>query len=629
MNMKKNQKKLTAWVVVMAMILSAATGFISKPAEVRAEEIIGTQEEISTENLTEQPAIEKPTEETTTEKSTEESATENPTEEPTTEKATEEPTTEQETPDPKEYNLIAHRGYSGYAPENSMPAFEKAVAAGFKTIELDVIRCKPDASGKATWVLSHNNSLKNTMGVDKDITDLTYSQILKYSYTKGNNIAAYSNLKIVSFEQILQYIKKCKDSGNPVRWQIEIKAADVDNYTQYFEEELVKPVLNAGVEECVSFSSFHYSYLKQIKAASQDKLKTWFLSTILDEDALDYAQKCKAEGISFKGTTANTSKEMIDLALQKGFRLGAYTINSTVVMGVYYQWGVRNFATDNLSPMDVSMEMLTGKYSTKLFSCTLKNTSYDYDNTRKLPDVTVTYKGEKLIEGRNYTLSYTNNKNPGTATVYISGINNCKDEVKQTYKIVVPKVKGFKIKKTKATSVTMSWDKAKHATGYIVYQYNYSKKKYVAIKTISKNTTTSYKAKKLSSATKYKFRVKAYVQADKKTHKSSACSAKTTYTTPVKAKITSVKRYQGYKRLKVKWAKHARCTGYQVKISTDKAMKKVVGSYYISGKSKNKIKIKKLSAKKTYYVKVRAYLKNGKTKIYGAYSSVKKSKGQK
>ena len=36
--------------------------------------------------------------------------------------------------------------------------------------------------------------------------------------------------------------------------------------------------------------------------------------------------------------------------------------------------------------------------------------------------------------------------------------------------------------------------------------------------------------------------------------------------------------------------------------------------------------IKKLKVRKTYYVKVRAYKKVGKTKIYGDYSKVKKVK---
>ena len=634
MNIRK--KKISAIGVAIALVVCTMSGYTLNPEKIKAAEVNSAVETIEAEAASiEESAVEKPiAEESATDKedidqsSTAQIESEETTEEiTTTEKITpEETTTEEETTDPAEYRLIAHRGYSGFAPENSMPAFEKAIAAGFKMIELDVIRCKPDASGKATWVISHNNSLKSTMGVNKNITDMTYNEILSYSYTQGNQISSYSNLKIVSLEQIITYIKLCKDTGNDVKWQIEIKDVDQERYTEYFEEELVKPIVEAGIQDCVVFSSFNYTYLRKIKEISNDQLKTWFLSTILNETALERAEKCKAKGISFKGTVTTTTKEMIQAALDKGYQLGVYTINSQVVMGTYYQFGVRQFATDMLSPMEVSMAMMTGTYNAELFTCTLSKTSYTYDGGRKLPKVTVTYRDGELIEGLNYTLSYENNKNPGTAKVYISGINNCIDETSLSYQIKMPEVEGFQIKTAKTKTIQMSWNKVDHATGYIVYSYNFTTKKYTVLKTIEKNTTTSYKAKKLSPATKYKYRVKAYVKADGKTFKSSPCSAKTAYTRPVKASITSTERYKKHKRLRVKWKKVNKCSGYQVKIATDKAMKKIVGSYQVVGSGKTKLKIKKLSKNKAYYVKVRAYLKNGSNKVYGVYSNVVKSK---
>ena len=114
-----------------------------------------------------------------------------------------------------------------------------AVASGFSKIELDIRRCKPDSNGKATWVISHNDSLKNTMGVSVDISDSTYSELLKYSYTKGNNVDAYSNLKIATLDQVIDLIKKYKSEGKKVNWQIEIKSVSDSNYPNYFESNEV------------------------------------------------------------------------------------------------------------------------------------------------------------------------------------------------------------------------------------------------------------------------------------------------------------------------------------------------------------------------------------------------------
>lgn len=533
---------------------------------------------------------------------------------------------------PTEYTLIAHRGYSGYAPLNSMPAFVMAVESGFKTIELDIRRTKEDANGNAKWVISHDDSLKNTMGVDKNISDLTYEEIMKYSYTKGNYVSSYKNLKISTLEQVIQYIKECKNNesklGHKINWQIEIKTLENDNHKNYFEEEIVKPIMQAEIEDWVSFSSFHYSYLTKIKSINPE-LRTWFLDKILDEDGIEYAKKCQADGISFNGASDNTSPEAVKKALDNGFLVGCYTINSPVVMGAWYQRGVRCFATDYTSPMDVSMGMMTGTYNVKAFNYTLSKTSYTYTGARKKPAVTVKYKDQELVEGVNYEVNYENNKLPGTAKVTITGINNCVNEKEETFKISMPKVSGFKFSNTTATTAKLSWTPNTNVTGYIIYQYNYSTKKYKAIKTITNSSTKTYKVTGLKSGTKVRFRMKTYLTEEKRTYKSSACAGKTSYTPTAKPKNISVKRTSGKKKIKISWSRVAGCSGYYIKVATDKKMTKVVKKYTVSKPNKTAVTLSGFKKKKTYYVKIRSYLKVGKTKYNGAYSAVIKSKGSK
>ncbi|EKC63515.1 hypothetical protein OBE_07427, partial [human gut metagenome] len=55
-----------------------------------------------------------------------------------------------------------------------------------------------------------------------------------------------------------------------------------------------------GVEDCVTFISFSNTYLDKIKSIDST-LATTYLSTILDEDAVDDALKCNAEGVTFNG----------------------------------------------------------------------------------------------------------------------------------------------------------------------------------------------------------------------------------------------------------------------------------------------------------------------------------------
>lgn len=87
-----------------------------------------------------------------------------------------------------------------------------------------------------------------------------------------------------------------------------------------------------------------------------------------------------------------------------------------------------------------------------------------------------------------------------------------------------------------------------------------------------------------------------------------------------KAKIISAKRMKNKKtRAKIEIKKVAKITGYQVKVSSNKKMKK----YRLCTNKRNQITLKKLKVKKRYYIRARVYVKQGKKKNYGRWSGRK------
>ncbi len=77
------------------------------------------------------------------------------------------------------------------------------------------------------------------------------------------------------------------------------------------------------------------------------------------------------------------------------------------------------------------------------------------------------------------------------------------------------------------------------------------------------------------------------------------------------------------KKLKISWYTVNDATGYQVKYATDKKMKKNAKTL----KTKNTYKtIKKLKRRKKYYIKVRAYRREGSKTVYGKWSAKGKAK---
>lgn len=166
--------------------------------------------------------------------------------------------------------------------------------------------------------------------------------------------------------------------------------------------------------------------------------------------------------------------------------------------------------------------------------------------------------------------------------------------------------------------VKVSWSKVSYAKGYYIYYKNSSAKSYTYA---GKTTSTSFKKANLSDGVKYTFRVVPYGVSGSKiilddSYKTASIYTLKKVTTPKITKSSS-------KKVKVSWANINGESGYQISQSTSKSGTKIVATYSTtSGKSKTV----KATKKKTYYYKVRAFVKVGKTVIYGPWSTVKSYK---
>lgn len=72
--------------------------------------------------------------------------------------------------------ILAHRGDSAYAPENSLPAFEQAISKGADGVEMDLWQC---ASGEI--VVCHDQNLARLTGQAGDLKVLSYQQLSQYT----------------------------------------------------------------------------------------------------------------------------------------------------------------------------------------------------------------------------------------------------------------------------------------------------------------------------------------------------------------------------------------------------------------------------------------------------------------
>lgn len=90
--------------------------------------------------------------------------------------------------------------------------------------------------------------------------------------------------------------------------------------------------------------------------------------------------------------------------------------------------------------------------------------------------------------------------------------NTVATEATAAQAVVRPKnVSGFKVSSADAANVNLKWSEVSGAEGYIVYQYNNTKKTWLRISKTTGSDNVSYNVKGLASGTNYKFAVKAYV----------------------------------------------------------------------------------------------------------------------
>lgn len=118
----------------------------------------------------------------------------------------------------------------------------------------------------------------------------------------------------------------------------------------------------------------------------------------------------------------------------------------------------------------------------------------------------------------------------------------------------------FKASKNKEASIRLTWKKVSDASGYRVFKYNPSEKKWEKIKTLKDTECT---VQKLTAGTVYKFRVKAYKKVDGKTLWSEATSTLKTATKPATPKNLTASSVSD-NSITITWSKVKGATGYRV-----------------------------------------------------------------
>jgi len=225
-----------------------------------------------------------------------------------------------------ETKVMAHRGASTEAPENTMAAFQKAIDDMADYIELDV-----QLTNNGEVIVMHDSNAYRTTGVDANIVNMTYKEVK--TLDAGSWFSdEYVGENVPSLKEVLELTQ------GKIKLNIELKPAD--NGTALAKNTVRLIEKYNMVNDCV-ITSFSESVLKAVKTYNQEIKVGYILSAA-------YGDFYDMKNVDFFSVNAAfLSKRTIDAIHNSGKRVYAWTVNNKESIKNLTNKGVDGIITDN------------------------------------------------------------------------------------------------------------------------------------------------------------------------------------------------------------------------------------------------------------------------------------------
>jgi len=225
--------------------------------------------------------------------------------------------------------IIAHRGFSSIAPENTLIAFQKAIECKADYFELDVYKTKNDSI-----VVIHDSSVDRTSSNNArgKIAEMNYSDLATVSVGYSEKFGdKYENEKIPTLREALELAK------GKIKVCIEIKIYGA-------EQEILKIVNDLGVKDDVILFSFYYPVLAKIRQLDKN-IPILFLINKADKMTIDYAEIIESNAIGV-GYETTVTKAYLKFAHQNGIEVWKWTVNEADETQRLIDLGIDGLITD-------------------------------------------------------------------------------------------------------------------------------------------------------------------------------------------------------------------------------------------------------------------------------------------
>ena len=224
--------------------------------------------------------------------------------------------------------VIAHRGASGHAPENTLAAFKQAVALGATFIETDL-----QLTRDARFVAIHDDTVNRTTNGQGAVHDLTLAELRKLDAGSWFG-SEFAGERIPTLEEILEFSKK-----NDVVFYLELKPGG----SWGGEHALIGALRESGEIARSVVISFDAGVLAAIRKV-EPTLMTGLLYDGQIDDPLEKAVEIGARQVAVRGDLV--TPWMLGQARRRDLQVVCWTVNHPAHMRMLMTAGVDGIMSD-------------------------------------------------------------------------------------------------------------------------------------------------------------------------------------------------------------------------------------------------------------------------------------------
>ncbi|RFU64320.1 glycerophosphodiester phosphodiesterase family protein [Bacillus sp. V59.32b] len=229
---------------------------------------------------------------------------------------------------------IAHRGASGYAPENTIAAFDKAVKMKSDYIEIDVQRTKD-----GELVIIHDNKVDRTTDGTGYVKDLTFDQIrnLDAGSWKGEE---FTGEKVPTFDEILDRYRG--------RTGILIELKNPELYPGIEESvahELKDRNLDKPRNEKIIVQSFNFDSMKKMDRLLP-RVPVGVLTSSRSHTTEQALKEFSTYAEYFNPNYGIVSKDLVDRVHSLDMKIASWTVRSQATADFLVDMNVDGIITD-------------------------------------------------------------------------------------------------------------------------------------------------------------------------------------------------------------------------------------------------------------------------------------------